>query len=131
MNKFVMLGSVAAFVLSAGAAGAVTIQNTDKDEVKFSVEMGGKKEHVMLKQNESFDSKGKDLTIHLHKEKPVMAKADEQFIIKGGKLEAKTAEAAKSEPAKLEDNKPAAGAPEPAKKAEPAGSNTQETAPKQ
>ncbi|MDX1975689.1 MAG: hypothetical protein SFT92_08470 [Rickettsiales bacterium] len=87
MKKLVFVSSMVALIASAGAAGAVTLKNTDKTDVTVAIEQGGKTENTTIKAGESFDSKGKDVSITLGKEKPVMAKGDEQLVIKDGKLE--------------------------------------------
>jgi hypothetical protein len=86
MNKYVFLSSLAAITLFAGAASAVTVKNTDKGDISLATEMEGKKETVIIKGGESFDSKGKDVTLTLGTEKPMTAKGDESFHIKDGKL---------------------------------------------
>jgi hypothetical protein len=86
MNKYVILSSLAAITLFAGAASAVTVKNTDKGDISLATEMEGKKESVTLKSGESFDSKGKDVVLTLGTEKPMTAKGDESFHIKEGKL---------------------------------------------
>jgi hypothetical protein len=93
MKILVLLTSVAAFSLAAGIASAATLKNTDKEPVSVTVENAGKSETVSIKPNESYDSKGKDVTFTLGKEKPVVAKAADNFMIKGGKIEAQMATA--------------------------------------
>ncbi len=123
MNKFVLLSTIAAFALSAGVASAAVVTNSDKSDVTFSTNIGGKVESVTLKENGVYDSKGKDVGITIGSEKPVLAKAGESFVIKAGKLEAmpktvstdvKTETAPvtlSAEPAKLEPAAKAAAAP--------------------
>lgn len=97
MNKYVFLSSLAAITLFAGAASAVTVKNTDKGDMVLSTEMEGKKESVTLKSGDSFDSKGKDVTLTLGTEKPLTAKGDESFSIKEGKLVADKGDKGKHE----------------------------------
>lgn len=86
MNKFVLLTTAAVFALT-GVASAATLTNKDKDTVKVSVTVdGAKKQHISLKSGDSFDSKDKAVSFNLHKQKPVSAKADGNFVISGGKI---------------------------------------------
>jgi hypothetical protein len=104
MNKFILLTSVAAFSLVSGVAGAVTIKNTDKTEATLHVTVDGKQEMVKLKEGESYDSKGKDISYSIAPEKKLMsAKGSESLEIKSGKVEMVKLEPAKDQAA------PAAG----------------------
>ncbi len=88
MKNIMLLTAVSAFALVSGAAGAATLTNHDKTDAKVTVEVGGKKETVTLKEHGVFDSKDKDAIFTIGTEKPVSAKASEHFAVKGGKVEA-------------------------------------------
>jgi|GEM_PF-2972887 len=109
MHKITLFSTLAAVSLFSGSASAVTLTNHDKADVSVVVAIDGKTETVLLKENASFDSKGKDASFTLGTEKPVAGKASEQFVIKGGKIEMQATKAEITpEPAKVEPVKPEA-----------------------
>ncbi|NBX04214.1 MAG: hypothetical protein EBR02_09210 [Alphaproteobacteria bacterium] len=96
MKKIILLSTVAAFSFAA-AASAATLTNTDKTDAKFIANIGGEEETVTLKENASYDSKGKDVGFIFGTEKPVLAKGEEHFVIKGGKIEMEPAKTSSTE----------------------------------
>lgn len=90
INKLMLASSLVAFTFASGVASAVTLTNLDKADATVSVAVGTNHETVTLKENASYDSKGKDATLTFGKEKPIAAKAGDKLVIKGGKIEADT-----------------------------------------
>lgn len=109
MNKVLFLSTLASVSLAAGVASAVTLTNLDKADATVKADIAGQVETVTLKENASFDSKGKDASFVIGNEAPVAAKGGDHLVIKGGKIEA--AKTVKLETVKPETAAPSAGKP--------------------
>ena len=113
MNKFVLLTSAVALATVSSVAGAVTIKNTDKAEATINLDAQGQKQVLKLKENQSFDSQGKDVSFSLGANAPTLAKGNESYSIKNGKAELNTTAtapvAAQVEPVAPKTEAPSAG----------------------